>query len=303
MTIAEAAVSPPAADLPGFAPQRRRWADWAARGIALALLAAVALQLEDAGAGLIDAVLPDGPLFWLCLAASYLALPAADWAIFRRLWRLPLSGFPVIMRKRIANELLLSYSGEVYFYLWARRRAALTAAPFGAIKDVNILSALAANVATLALVAAALPFAHTLPGLHGSGGLLSAGAVVLMSMLLLLAGRRLFTLDRAQLGWVFQVHVLRLIATNLLLAAAWGLALPSVPMGLWVVLTALRLLVSRLPFLPGKDLLFATAAAFLVGQESAVAALMAVTAAIMLAAHVVLGGMLAIWGLVEEGRP
>lgn len=301
MSVAEAAVAASAAHLPGF-PPRRRWADWAARGIALALLVAIIFQLEDAGTALIYAVLPDGPLFWLCLAASYLALPAADWAIFRRLWRLPVSGFPVILRKRIVNELLLSYGGEVYFYLWARRRAALTAAPFGAIKDVNILSALAANILTLALVAAALPFAHTLPGLHGLAGLLSAGAVVLTSLLLLLLGRRVFTLDRADLAWVFQVHGLRLIATHLLLAVAWSIALPAVPLGLWIVLTALRLLVSRLPFLPGKDLLFAAAAAFLVGQESAVAALMAVTAAIMLAAHVLLGVLLAIWGLVEEAR-
>ena len=34
-------------------------------------------------------LVPLAPGFWLTFAAFYLAGPAADWVIFRRLWRLP----------------------------------------------------------------------------------------------------------------------------------------------------------------------------------------------------------------------
>jgi hypothetical protein len=61
-------------------------------------------------------------------------------------------------KKRISNEVLLGYSGEAYFYAWARQRTQMVAAPFGAVKDVTILSAIAGNAITLIMMIAALPF-------------------------------------------------------------------------------------------------------------------------------------------------
>ena len=51
------------------------------------------------------------------------------------------------LKKLIGNELLLGYVGEVYFYDWARRHVKMEGSPFGAVKDVAILSALAGNLA------------------------------------------------------------------------------------------------------------------------------------------------------------
>ncbi|MCI1142015.1 hypothetical protein MOP88_06395 [Sphingomonas sp. WKB10] len=56
----------------------------------------------------------------------------------------------------------MGYSGEAYFYAWARQRAQLVAAPFGAVKDVSILSAIAGNAVTLAMIAIALPVGRNL---------------------------------------------------------------------------------------------------------------------------------------------
>ncbi len=65
-------------------------------------------------------------------------------------------------KKRISNDVVMGYSGEAYFYAWARQRAQLVAAPFGAVKDVSILSAIAGNAVTLAMIAIALPVGRNL---------------------------------------------------------------------------------------------------------------------------------------------
>jgi len=64
--------------------------------------------------------------------------------------------------------------------------------------------------------------------------------------------------------------------------------LPGVSIGMWMFLAAGRLLVSRLPLVPNKDLLFANAAILLIGQDQALSELVAFTAALTLLLHVAL---------------
>ena len=73
-----------------------------------------------------------------------------------------------------------------------------------------------------------------------------------------------------------------------LMALAWALAMPSVPLGIWVFLSAGRMLFSRLPLLPNKDLLFANFAILMIGQDQALSELIAFTAAAVLLLHAVL---------------
>jgi hypothetical protein len=89
-------------------------------------------------------------------------LPVSEWLIYRHLWSLPLSGLIPLLRKRISNGILLSYSGEFYFYVWVRRRTRLTVAAFGVIKDVSVLSAQVGNLVTLAMLGLAWPVLGTL---------------------------------------------------------------------------------------------------------------------------------------------
>jgi hypothetical protein len=61
---------------------------------------------------------------------------------------------------------------------------------------------------------------------------------------------------------------------------------------LWVLLSAMRMLLSRLPFLPNKDVVFAALAVFMIGQDAEVGALMAMMASLLLATHLGLGLLL-----------
>jgi hypothetical protein len=57
---------------------------------------------------------------------------------------------------------------------------------------------------------------------------------------------------------------------------------------MWLVLSAGRLLVSRLPLIPNKDLLFASFAVLLIGQDQALSEMIAFSAALTLAVHAAL---------------
>lgn len=292
------------AGLPRLDPQRQWRARWFARTVSVLLLAIVVFQLNALDLAAIEGLLDQQPGFWLAFAAVYFALPVADWVIFRRLWQLPLAGFGPILRKRITNELFLSYSGEVYFYFWARRRAGLTNAPFGAIKDVNIISALVANGVTLALLGFAYPYLTELfPGELDTIVPVSIAVILAITSVAFLFRQRLFTLTRRELIWVGGVHTARILATTGLLALVWHLAMPAAPLGLWLQLSALRLVVTRLPMLPSKDLLFTGIAIFLLGSDNQVSALLGLTAALMFALHVGLAVMLAVTGFFDREQP
>jgi len=286
--------------LPRLDPGRQWRTRWFARAVSLGLLILVAVQVSAVDLSVLETLKAQHPGFWLAFVAMYFTLPVADWIIFRRLWKLPLAGFGPILSKRIGNELFLSYSGEVYFYFWAKRRIGLTSAPFGTIKDVNILSALVANAATLGLLWLAWPYmAGLFPQRFDTIIWGSIALVLALTLVAFFFRSRLFTLSRRQLAWVALVHLVRISLTTGLLGLVWHLAMPDGPIGLWLELSALRLVVMRLPILPSKDLVFTGIAIFLFGSDDAIAVLMALTVGLTLAMHLLLAAVLAIIGLFE----
>lgn len=271
----------------------RGWTWWAGAGFALAVLVAVVLQLRRVDFGDVLHLLPTAPVFWLVFAASYFAGPAMDWVIYRRLWQIPVGGFAALLRKLIGNELITGYAGELYLYTWARRRTGMTSTPFGAIKDVAILSAMVANAVTLLLLVLAWPLLGNLPlGIDSRALLISVAVIVGISSLILLFRRRLFTLPRAELRFVAAIHLLRIMLTTGLAALCWHLVLPGVALNWWLLLAALRMLVSRLPLLPNKDIVFAGLAVFLIGHDAEIGMLMTMMASLILAVHLGLGLLL-----------
>ncbi len=276
-----------------LAIRERGWTWWLGAAISAAILVAVILQLRQVDFARVRAILPTAPLFWLVFAASYLSAPAADWVIYRRLWRIPVAGFAALLRKLVGNELLIGYVGELYLYTWARRRTGMTAAPFGAIKDVAILSAMIANAVTLALVILAYPLLGTLHlGLDTRTLLISVSVIVATSTLILFLRKTLFSLPRRDLHFVARVHLVRIFLTTGLAALCWHLALPGVELHWWLLLATLRMLLSRLPLLPNKDIVFAGLAVFLIGRDAEIGALMTMMASLILVTHLFMGLLL-----------
>ena len=285
-------IVPASPDIAGLQPLKTiksRWPAIIGALVTLAMLAGLGHELLSSGLAGLDRAIPRNPLFYAAFAALYFIPPLADYLIFRRLWGIPLSGLVALIKKRIANDVVMGYSGEAYFYAWARQRAQLVAAPFGAVKDVSILSAIAGNAVTLAMVAVALPVGRNLIPPDMMRLVYGSLAVIFgTSLPFLIFSRKVFSLPRRNLWMVFGVHCARLVLGALLLGIAWALAMPSVALGTWLFLSAGRLLFSRLPLLPNKDLLFANFAILMIGEDQALSELIAFTAAAVLLIHAVL---------------
>jgi len=294
------------AEIAGLEPLhviKSRWPAILGTLLTIAMMIGLARALTAKGVVAMVQALPSNPLFYICFALLYMSLPIGDYVIFRRLWRIPAPGLVALIKKRIANEVVLGYSGEAYFYAWARQHARMVAAPFGAVKDVSILSAIAGNAITLLMIAIALPFGHGLLKPNEFSTLAWSTLVVIgMSLPFLMFSKRVFSLPRPQLWWIFTIHMLRLVSGSVLIALTWHFAMPDVSIGMWLILSAGRLLASRLPLVPNKDLVFANFAILLIGQGEALANLVAVTAALTLVVHVVLFCLFGLFDVVRNRR-
>lgn len=273
----------------------RLWA-WVGGVLAVGMVAAIVLQLGGATAEVLATIGRLPPLAWPALVLLYLVQPVFDYALFRRLWDMPLAGLETLLRKNVINEVVLGYSGEAYLYVWARRAAGVVAAPFAAIKDANIVSALLGNALTLALAAVSATQLRELDFARQVGPALWSGLIPLaISLGVLVLGRRVFSLRAAELVYVGVVCGLRLVVWTALTVLIWRMAMPSVSLGLWIVLLAIRCLVSRLPLISNKDLVFGNLVLLLLGAHAPVAVLLAALALVTLAMHlaviVVLGAL------------
>jgi hypothetical protein len=279
------------------------WTQWIGPLVALGFLGVVFYEIRNLDFAQLLAKIPTQPSFLILFFAYYFSGPVSEWFIYRRLWNIPLSGFLALVRKFISNEILLGYLGEVYFYAWARRNTQIRVAPYGAIKDVTILSALIGNGFTLLILALLSPIFHTLEfGGVANAAYYSIGFVLFTSLVIMALRNRLFSLTGRDLRYIAWVHAARIVFTTAASALMWHLLLPAVDFRWWLLLAAGRLLISRLPFLPNKDVMFAAFAIVIVGHDSAIAELIALITSLLLITHLFIATMLAIPELAHKVR-
>lgn len=259
----------------------------AAPAISLIVLGAAILALRMLDLPAVLAMVPRSPLFWLVFLAVYTVPVAADYMIYRRIWRLPLAGLVPLARKQIGNELVMGYFGDAYLYSWAHKHGFAGKDGLRTIKDVAIMSAVASNVTTMAAAAIALPWLGLL-ALHVPAWTAAAAIALVVTppLVAILFARKLFTLPPALLRWALGLHFGRALASCTLTALLWHLALPSVALKYWLVFAALKLILSRLPNVSSKDMLLAGLAILLLGRHADVATLLTMIATITVTAHV-----------------
>jgi hypothetical protein len=157
-------------------------------------------------------------------------------------------------------------------------------------------------VLRLAIILLVAPFAASLhqDEVNPTTIAISAIAMVLMSLPFVIFSRRVFSLPRKSLWFVFGLHMVRLAVVTLSIAFAWHFAMPGVAMGTWIFLAAVRMLSSRLPLVPSKELIFASFAIVLIGSGEAVTELLALVAGLTLLAHIVLIAGFGAHGLIKK---
>ena len=281
-----------------------RWGRQAGRllrwGVPILLLAYLGYCLTRLGWTQVWKARPGGLLFYAAVLLQFYIQPLADLVIYRRLLGVgrALSLF-VLLRKRYVNT-LLDYSGEVYFFFWAKKNLeSKKGILVHAVKDTNVLSASAGLVMVwLALLAVVVGGSVRLPALAHNGlwTFLGLGSLPLVLFLaLFFGGRRVTALSRRDILVTFAIQIARSIAQLVAEFTVWWLsgALPSA--ALCVQFVALRVVVTRLPLVPNKELVFIgvgiAAAGFLDVSAPKVAAVLVLMTAANLIQNLALVGL------------
>ena len=249
----------------------RPWTRVAAKvlrwGFFAAMIAWMVLKVRAIGWSQVARSLPTDPLFYVLFVVTFLVLPVSETAIFRAIFGRALPGsLPVLIRKRVYNSALVGYSGELYLFVWLRRTIGLPKREIAiGLKDNAILSAVASGLVTALLL---LGFAAAGNGrriahwLAPGPALLIAGVVgtVFLAPVLFRLRRQLIAMPATQAARVLAIHVARIVAVVLLQATQWAVVLPQEPWGVWLVFLTAQMVISRLPIVPNRDLLFLSAA-------------------------------------------
>lgn len=233
------------------------------RFVFVALVGYLLYQFSRIGWEEILTALPTHPLFYVIFLLLYFALPVTESLVYSLTWPSTLrQNLPAFLKKRVYNKDFLGYSGEVYLYSWARRHVALPArAVLGAIKDNTIVSSAASTVFSVGLLVTffALGDLSLLGWDADTEARVVWGALAVTALLLgagLLLRRRLFGIGGRLLVGIFAIYLVRLVLMNVLQVGQWSLAIPGVGWRTWFVFLAVQVIVSRIPFLPSRDLVF-----------------------------------------------
>jgi len=237
------------------------------KGLRLVFLVAVIVylfdQIAEIGWSNLWGALPRMVWFYVLGIAIYFILPLSELLIYRVIWGVGLlRDFPVFARKRVYNQALLDYSGEAYFYLWAKRHPGLTDQKiFSAVKDSNILSALVSNTLTVVFLALFLITGQLKIFLSSDPGstiyFALAGLVgVVMVPLVIHFRRQIIGLEARTLLTVLGIHIIRRLTSMAMEVAQWAVVFPQVTLGTWLTFLTAQLLLTRIPFLPNKELMF-----------------------------------------------
>jgi hypothetical protein len=279
-------------------------------GIPLALLAIIGRRLSQLGWGEIWIARPANPGFYVLLALQFFLQPFGDYFVYRNLWGgANTPPMKVIFKKRLMNTFMLDYSGEAFFYFWAQSKLKLSRGMLvHGIKDSNLLSGGAGLVMVYVMVLLLLASGGLkIPaGLSQNGWLyVLAGTVPLILCLLLVLGRKKLTaLSSGQIATTFGIHFARSASVLAVEFGLWELsgALPSAVACLQFV--ALRLVVTRLPLVPNKDLIFVGAGIAAAGVTKLAVTPVATVLVILAAADLILAATVAsfAWALDREER-
>jgi len=260
-------------------------------GVQLAVFAAIVWQLTHTGWKDVWEGLPVHPLFYGLHVVLFVLLPAVEVQIYRPFWGLPRGIlFGLLLRKRVFNEEIAGYSGEANLLMDVRALTGMETRPLiRTIRDVAIVSALCANLITILLLSFVLVFDWVpLPAFTLDWSAWHISAILAAAALLLAAGIRFrkalyaFTFRETLRvgGW----HAGRFMAQHVLMVVQWAIVMPSVSLHVWLLYITVWVLINRLPFLPGKDLLFVSAGISLagaLGESTAVLAAMWLVAAVL----------------------
>ncbi|MDX1671060.1 MAG: hypothetical protein R3211_01870 [Balneolaceae bacterium] len=236
---------------------------WSQRIINLGVLVWLFIELTNIGWSNVWTSLPTTPWFYLLFILIYFQLPLFEVLIYRITWSFDsLHSIPAFLLKRVYNKDVLGYSGEFYFYLWARKTVNLKESEIiKIIKDNNIISSIASTFISLLLLSVFL-YADQIKILDWVAKqnlvyLIGGAVLVLIAAGVFVKFRRVvITMPMKTAYKIFGIQNFRLLLGQVFNVLMYYVVLPDIPLYIWFTYIAVEIVLTRIPFLPNQDLIF-----------------------------------------------
>ena len=246
---------------------------WGQRLINIGILVWLVYQLTDIGWLKVWQSFPSQILFYLLFMFRFLQLPLFEIGIYRLTWFFDaLKSVPIFLLKRVYNKDVLGYSGEVYFFAWAKKTLDKSGGEiFKIIKDNNIISSVASTLLSFGLLAIFL-FADQIKVMewianqnqtYYIGGILF---LVIIVFLFIKFRHYVISMPLKTAYQIFGIQIFRLSLSHTVNLLMYYIVLPEVPLHVWFTYIAIEIILSRIPFLPNRDLIFAGISISLAGD-------------------------------------
>lgn len=233
------------------------------RSLILVVTALIIWQIWNIGWDEVLKNLPSTPWFYIIAAILYVMLPTTELLIYTKLWNVKKRTlFRTFLIKRVYNEEVLGYSGELYLFSKMRK---VTKKPemelMRDVRDTNIISAIVSNVVAISLVAILILFGFIpVEKLLAQANLAYVGigifALIVIIAIAVQFRRHIFSLPFKTAFHIFWTYLLRFVLQNALLVVQWAVVLPETPIYVWLIYISTNIVLNRIPFLPAKDLVF-----------------------------------------------
>lgn len=249
----------------------------------IGIFAFLIYQLTKIGWMNVIKALPLTPWFYLLLLAHYLVLPISEQFIYRlslnfSFWE----GIKIFVKKKILNNDVYVYSGEAYFYWWAKQNLNESGREiFNVIKDNNIISTIASTLMAIVLLVISVYVIQKTNieivtiSWTTVKWVLIATALLLPIIIYLL--KFLISMPTHVAAKVFGIHMFRFVVTYGLEMLQWMVVIREVPVHYWFVFLGSKIIVNRLP-IPSYDLSYIPVAILIANQlgidEARITALM-----------------------------
>lgn len=236
---------------------------WLQRVINVVVLTWLIYELSRIGWQDVGSSLPVQPLFYFLAFILFIQLPLIEVVIYRLSWVFNgLKAIPVFFIKTVYNKHVMGYSGELYFFVWAQKNISLPAKQiFRTVMDNNILSTLASTFVAILLLSVFFFTGQIRPitDLIETDNIYVFASLILIVVLgiLLIRFRRFVIVMpvKTALG-VFSIHTVRLIIMHAVNVWMYYIVLPDTPLYVWFTLLSIEIILSRIPLLPNRDLIF-----------------------------------------------
>lgn len=223
-------------------------------------------QIWNLGISSVLQELPTHPLFYLLFLLIYFSLPIAEYFTYSRSFKLNfLSSQAIFLKKRIYNKTIIGYSGELQLFFWLKKEFDIPEKEsFKVVRDNNTLSTIASTFVTVTLLVGffltgnitMLEFTDIQIGYY----LAALGVGVLIIALVFMKFKKyLYSMNRRDTLSIFGIHSLRLYLLAVFQVLQWAVVMPEVSYQIWITIIAMQIILSRLPFIPNKDLIFIAA--------------------------------------------